>query len=100
MTHLNMPEIYHMKSIPHTKYKEEVTFLANNYKVFTTDLLTALLLFNKKLLPKDKTDMARILSSYASQKLISKTNIFRRSDLLTNNNIPRMAWTKYGRTIK
>ena len=89
-----------MKSIPHTEYKKEVTFLVNYYKVFTTDLLTALLLYNGKLLPKDKTDMARILSSYAAQKVISKTEIFRRSDLLSNNNIPRMAWTKYGRNVK
>ncbi|MAH49127.1 hypothetical protein CMI37_25100 [Candidatus Pacearchaeota archaeon] len=89
-----------MISTQHTKYREEVLFLANNYKVFTSDLLWALLLYNGKAIPKDKTDMARILSSYASQKVIAKTNIFRRSDLLTNNNIPRMAWTKYGRHIK
>ena len=71
-----------------------------NVSFFRVGLLTALLLYNGKLLPKDKTDMARILSSYAAQKVISKTEIFRRSDLLSNNNIPRMAWTKYGRNVK
>ena len=83
-----------------TNYRAEIQFLCDTYRVFTTDLLTALVLFNGKTLPKDKTDMARILSSYAAQKVIAKTEIFRRSDLLTNNNIPRMAWTKYGRDIK
>ena len=95
-----MQEVTVMTLTPNMKYKEEVSFLADTFKVFTTDHLSALLLFNGKAMPDDKTDMARILSSYASQKVISKTEIFRRSDLLSNNNIPRMAWTKYGRHIK
>ena len=100
MTLLNMQDDTLMTSIPYTKYKTEVMFLANTFKVFTSDMLTALLLYNNKELPKDKTDMARILSSYASQKVIAKTSIFRRSDLLTNNSIPRMCWSKYGRNVK
>jgi hypothetical protein len=100
MTLSNTQEDTLMTLTPYTKYKSEIIFLSNTFKVFTSDMLMALLLYNNKELPKDKTDIARILSSYASQKLIAKTSIFRRSDLITNNSIPRMCWTKYGRDVK
>ena len=45
---------------------------------------------------KDKRDYARILATAASNKIISKTDKFRRSDYVDNNSIPRMCWTKYG----
>ena len=85
-----------MKYNTNIPYKEEILFLANNFRLFTTDMLLALVKYNKKTEPKDKRDYARILATAASNKIISKTDKFRRSDYIDNNSIPRMCWTKYG----
>ena len=85
-----------MKYNTNITYKEEILFLANNFTLFTTDMLLALVKFNNKSEPKDRRDYARILSTAAANKLISKTDKFRRIDFKENNSIPRMCWTKYG----
>ena len=48
----------------------------------------------------DKRDYARVLKSAASRGLCRKTDIYKRSNIKGNNNIPRVMWAAVGGEVE
>jgi|TARA_B100000959_G_scaffold278600_1_gene337242 hypothetical protein len=80
------------KHIVDTKYDGVIRMLTQVMSLFNTDHLR--LLIEAKGLEErtDKRDYARVLRSAASRGLCRKTDIYKRSNIRGNNNIPRMMW--------
>ena len=93
------------RSIPDTKYDSVIKLLTKVMSLFNTDHLRLVIeaqgLEAHGLEARtDKRDYARVLRSAAARGLCRKTDIYKRSNIKGNNNIPRVMWAAVGEEVE
>ena len=88
------------RSIPDTKYDSVIKLLTKVMSLFNTDHLRLVIEAQGLEERTDKRDYARVLRSAASRCLCRKTDIYKRSNIKGNNNIPRVMWAAVGEEVE
>ena len=88
------------RSIPDTKYDSVIKLLTKVMSLFNTDHLRLVIEAQGLEERTDKRDYARVLRSAAARGLCRKTDIYNRSNIKRNNNIPRVMWAAVGEEVE